>query len=82
MSALITYYCVIRGFSGGSLAENPLVMQEAGVWSLGQEDPLEEGTATLSSILAWTEEPGRLPSTESQKSRTLLKQLSTHAHTR
>ena len=31
---------------------------------LGQEDPLEEGTATHSSILAWritwTEEPGRL----------------------
>ena len=32
--------------------------------SLGQEDPLEKGTTTLSSILAWeipwTEEPGRL----------------------
>ena len=32
--------------------------------SLGQEDPLEEGMATLSSILAWkipkTEEPGGL----------------------
>ena len=31
------------------------------VWSLRQEDPLEEGMATLSSILAWsipwTEEP-------------------------
>ena len=31
---------------------------------LGQEDPLEEGTATHSSILAsripWTEEPGKL----------------------
>ena len=34
------------------------------VWSLGQEDPLEEGMATHSDILAqrvpWTEEPGRL----------------------
>ena len=34
--------------------------------SLGQEDPLEEGKATHSSILAWripwTEEPGRLQS--------------------
>ena len=34
---------------------------------LGQEDPLEEGMATYSSILAWkiplTEEPGRLQST-------------------
>ena len=33
----------------------------------GSEDPLEEGTATHSSILAWripwTEEPGRLEST-------------------
>ena len=35
------------------------------VQSLGQEDPLEEGMATHSDILAWripwTEEPGRLP---------------------
>jgi len=34
------------------------------IQSLGQEDPLEEGTATHSSILAWripwTEKPGRL----------------------
>ena len=28
-------------------------MQEAWVQSLGQEDSLEEGTATHSSILAW-----------------------------
>ena len=27
-------------------------MQEARVWSLGQEDPLEKGMATHSSILA------------------------------
>ena len=36
--------------------------QETGVGSLGQEDPLEEGLATHSSVLAWripwTEEPG------------------------
>ena len=36
------------------------------VRSLGQDDPLEEGTSTHSSILAWripwTEEPGRLQS--------------------
>ena len=40
--------------------------QEAQVQSLGQEDPLEEGMATHSSILAWripgTEEPGGLQS--------------------
>ena len=39
-------------------------MRETWVWSLGQEDPLEKGMATHSSILAWripwTEEPGRL----------------------
>ena len=39
---------------------------ETGAGSLGQEDPLEEGVATHSSILAWriplTEEPGRLQS--------------------
>ena len=28
-------------------------MQETQVWSLGQENPLENGMATLSSILAW-----------------------------
>ena len=37
----------------------------------GSEDPLEEGMATHSSILAWripwTEEPGGLQSMESQK---------------
>ena len=36
--------------------------QEMQVWSLDREDPLEEGMATHSSILAWripwTEEPG------------------------
>ena len=46
------------------------------VQSLGQEDPLEEGMATHSSILArkipWTEEPGRLQSMGLQKSGTRL----------
>ena len=41
--------------------------------SLGQEDPLEEGMATHSSILAWripwTEEPGGLQSIELQRVR-------------
>ena len=41
------------------------------VQSLGQEDPLEEGMAILSSILAWgipwTEELGRLQSIGSQR---------------
>ena len=45
-------------------------MLEMQVQSLGQEDPLEEGMAILSSILAWrvpgTEEPGGLQSLRSQ----------------
>ena len=53
------------------VAENPPVMQETRFRSLGQEDPLEEGMATHSSILAWriswTEEPGGLQSTGSQR---------------
>ena len=47
--------------------------QEMRVRFLGQEDPLEEGKATHSSILAWriprTEEPGGLQSMELQKVR-------------
>ena len=43
------------------------------VQSLGQEDPLQEGMATYSSILAWripwTEEPGGLQSVGSQRLR-------------
>ena len=43
------------------------------VWSLGREDPLEEGMATHSSIVAWripwTEEPDGLRSMESQRVR-------------
>ena len=45
--------------------------QETRVRSLGQEDSLEKGMATLSSILAWrnpwTEEPDRIPSMGSQR---------------
>ena len=61
------------GFPGGSVVKKLSAMQEpqeTGVQSLGWEDPLEEGMATLSSILdwkiPWTEEPGRLQSMGSQ----------------
>ena len=54
------------GFPGGSAVKNSPARQEMQVLSLGQEDPLEEGTETHSSILAWripwTEEPGGLQS--------------------
>ena len=46
--------------------KNPLAMQETWVQSLGQEDPLENGMATHSSVLAWripwTEEPSGVQS--------------------
>ena len=35
------------------IVKNPPAMWETRVWSLGWEDPLEEGMATHSSILAW-----------------------------
>ena len=48
-------------------------MQKTWVRSMTWEDPLEEGMATHSSILAWripgTEEPGGLQSMESQRVR-------------
>ena len=51
-------------------------MQETRVLSLSWEDPLEKEMAARSSILAWemlwTEEPCRLQSMGSQKSRTRL----------
>ena len=46
-------------------------MQETQIQSLGQEETLEKGMATHSSILAWripwTEEPGGLHSMGSQR---------------
>ena len=55
------------------VVKNHLSRQETQtwVWSLGWKDPLEEGMATHSSILAWripcTEEPGGLQSMGSQR---------------
>ena len=52
------------------MVKNHLPMQEMWVQSLGREDPLEEGMAACSSILAWrvtwTEEPGLLLSMEGE----------------
>ena len=54
--------------------KNQPAVQETQVQSLGQEDPLEKGMATHSSILAWeipwTEEPGGLQSMGLQESDT------------
>ena len=55
------------------MVKNLLTMQETLVQSLDQGGPLEEGMATHSSILAWkivwTDEPGKLQSTDSQRVR-------------
>ena len=55
------------------MVKNQPAVQETWVLTLGQEDPLEKGMATYSSILAWripqTKEPGRLQSIESQRVR-------------
>ena len=52
----------IMVFPDGSMVKNLPAMQETQVQTLGWEDPLEEGMATHSSILAWeipwTEDPG------------------------
>ena len=56
--------------------------QETQVWSLGWEDPLEEEMATHSGILAWkiswTEDPGGLQPTGSQRVR---QDWAAHTHT-
>ena len=60
-------------FLVAQMVMNLPAMQERGVWSLGWEDPLEEGMATHSNILAWripwTEESGRLQSNRLQRVR-------------
>ena len=70
---------------GGSVVKNlPTVweLQEMWVRSLGWEDPLEEGTATHSSILAWripwTEDTGRIWSIGSQRDRQYWSDLAQH----
>ena len=57
---------ITRVFLLAQMVKNLPAMQETRVQSLGQEDPLEKGMATHSSVLAWripgTAEPGGLPS--------------------
>ena len=55
------------------MVKNPPTMQETQLWTLVQEDFLEKEMAVRSSILSWripwTEEPGRLQSSGSQRVR-------------
>ena len=59
---------------GFNSIKNLPAMQEMWVLPLGQEDPLEKGMATHSSLLVWeipwTEEPGGLQSIGLQESQT------------
>ena len=71
-------------FAGGTRVKEPISCcrrhKETQVLSLGQEDPLEEGMATHSSIISrrilWTKEPDRLYSVA--KSQTRLKADTMH----
>ena len=73
------------GSPDGSVGKEPVCSAEKCrcVLFLCQKDPLEEGTATHSSVLAWsiprTEEPGGLQSTGG-RGWTRLKQLSMHSY--
>ena len=73
-------------FSGGASGKEsacPSRSQETWFRSLGQEDPLEEGMATHSSVLAWRipMDRGAWKATARQvaRSQTRLKRLRTHA---
>ena len=71
---LISLVCGTGASPMAQQVKNPPAMQETQkTWarSLGWKDALEEGMATLSSILPWripwTEDPGRLQSKRSQR---------------
>ena len=61
---------VSRAPLGAQTVDNPPAMRETWIPSLGWVDPLEDGMATYSGILAWripwTEEPGGPQSMVSQ----------------
>ena len=67
------FWDVVGHVADSSEVKNLPAMRETWVRSLSREDPLEEGMATHSSILAWeiswTEDPGGLQSLGSQRVR-------------
>ena len=71
LGSFALFICLVYPSLVAQLVKNLPAMQETWVRSLGWEDSLEKGTATHSSILAWripwTEEPGRLQATGSQR---------------
>ena len=69
-----TYYKAYWASLVAQTVKNLPALQDTEVRSLGWKDPLEEKTATHSSILAWripwTEEPGELQSMGYKESNT------------
>ena len=80
---VIHRYARVQASVVAQLVKNPPAMQETRVPSLGWEDPLEEGMATHSGILAWRipqmEEPGGLQSMGVAKRRTRLRGSAQHS---
>ena len=70
LKLLIVYLKLRKSFLGSGVKNLPAI-QETLIWALSQEDPLEKGMETHSSILAWritwTEEPGGLQPMGSQR---------------
>jgi len=70
-SLFVKLFSILQAFLVAQTVKNLPVMQETWVRLLGQKDPLENGMATNSNILAWripwTEEPGGLQSMGSHR---------------
>ena len=85
----IIFSLFLTGLPGCSVKNLPTMQetQETCVWSLGQEDPLDEQMAIHSRILAWRipwmEEPARLQSMwlQSQTQLSMCSHTHTHTHT-
>ena len=83
LQSCVSFRCVAKWFCYtctciwasmvAQMVKNLPAIQETGVWSLGQQEPLEEEMATHYSILAWripwTEETGGLHSMGSHRVR-------------
>ena len=71
MTQILNFFVDSQASLVAQMVKDPPALRETCVWRLGQEDPLEKGMATHSSILAWripwTEEPGGLQSMGSQR---------------
>ena len=71
----------LGGLPGGTDGKELPAWQETRVPYLGQEDPLEEGRAVfLPGESPWTEQPGRLQSKGSQRTKSQTQVSSSHFH--